>query len=193
MREVPAAEWHAAVVAARADGYDWFDWLGCVDEVGTADELRVVLSLRRLDDPGAAELLLACRLPRTSPQLASVRDVFAGAAWHEREAAEELGVELVGGDRRHLLLDPGMVAPLRKDAVLASRTAQPWPGTKEPGESDLPGAAASGAASPSRRRMVPPGVPDPEVWGDRDPDAPPPDPADVAASTAGGRVRRRGR
>ena len=60
MREVPAQDWHDAVLAAREDGWDWFDWLGCVDELGVSDELRVVLSLRRLDDPGAPA---AARLP----------------------------------------------------------------------------------------------------------------------------------
>lgn len=192
MSEVPADGWHAAVRAAREDGYDWFDWLGCVDEIGVSDELRVVLSLRRLDDPGAPELLLQCRLARPAPVLASVRDLYAGAAWHEREAAEEFGVEFVGGDPRRLLLDGGAGAPLRKDDVLAARTAEPWPGAKEPGESDA-GAGAAGGASPSRRRMVPPGVPAPEVWGDRDPDGPRADPAEVAAAVSGGRVRRRSR
>ena len=181
MTEVAAQDWHEAVRSAYEQGHDWFDWLGCVDEIGVSDELRVVLSLRRLADPAAPELLLACRVPRDEARVASVRDVFAGAAWHEREAAEEFGVEFVGGDRRRLLLDPGVVAPLRKDEVLAARTAGPWPGAKEPGES---------AGSPSRRRMVPPGVPAPEVWGDRDPDVPPADPAEVAASARDGRIRR---
>jgi NADH-quinone oxidoreductase subunit C len=192
MTGVRVEDWHAAVVAARGDGYDWFDWLGCTDEIGVSDELRVVLSLRRLDEPGLPELLLECRVPRSEPRLPSVRDVYAGAAWHEREAAEGFGVEFVGGDRRGLLLDGGVTAPLRKDEVLAARTAEPWPGAKEPGESDV-GAGAAGAASPSRRRMVPPGVPAPEVWGDRDAASPPPDPAEVAASVSGGRVRRRAR
>ena len=39
--------------------------------------------------------------------------------------------------------------------------------------------------------MVPPGVPDPAVWGDRDPDAGPASPDEVAESAVGGRVRRR--
>ena len=39
MRDVPASDWHAAVLAAREDGWGWFDWLGCVDEIGVADEL----------------------------------------------------------------------------------------------------------------------------------------------------------
>ena len=189
MIDVTAAGWHDAVRAAQDAGHDWFDWLGCVDEVGVSDELRVVLSLRRLGGPGAPELLLQCRVPRTGPSLASVQDLFAGAAWHEREAAEEFGVEFVGGDHRRLLLDAGVATPLRKDDVLAARTAEPWPGAKEPGE----GPATSGGASPSRRRMVPPGVPAPEVWGNRDPALGAPDPAEVAAAVSGGRVRRRAR
>jgi hypothetical protein len=55
--------------------------------------------------------------------------------------------------------------PLRKEFVLAARAAKPWPGAKEPGE------GGSGAASPSRRRMQPPGVPDPG-WGPRPPGQP---------------------
>jgi NADH-quinone oxidoreductase subunit C len=193
VRAVPAEAWHEAVREARQAGNGWLDWLGCVDEVGVTDELRVVLSLRNLDDPGRPELLLSCALPRDGARLDSIRDLFAGASWHERETAELFGVEFVGGDRRRLLLDPGFEGtPLRKDEVLAARTAQAWPGAKEPGEGD-PGPATAGAASPSRRRMVPPGVPDAEVWGDRDATAPEPDPAEVAASAVGGRVRRRGR
>lgn len=193
MRVVAVADWRTAVLEARDAGHAWFDWLACVDEVGVTDELRVVLSLRNLDDPCAPELLLSCAVPRQQPRLDSLRDVFAGAGWHEREAAELFGVEFVGGDRRRLLLDPGFTgAPLRKDEVLAARTAQAWPGAKEPGESDAD-AGPAGAASPSRRRMVPPGVPEAGVWGDRELTAPAPDPAEVAASAVGGRVRRRGR
>ena len=87
--------------------------------------------------------------------------VFAGAAWHEREVAELFGVEFVGGERRRLLLNPEFEGtPLRKDEVLAARTGMNWPGAKEPGRDAM--------ASPGRRRLVPPGVPDPAVWGDRD-------------------------
>jgi NADH-quinone oxidoreductase subunit C len=127
--------------------------------------------------------MLSCWLPRDDPRIETVSGVFAGAAWHEREVAELFGVEFGGGERRRLLLSPGFEGtPLRKDEVLAARTGMDWPGAKEPGESDT---------SPSRRRMVPPGVPEPAVWGDRDPSEPPADPADVAESAVAGRVRRR--
>ncbi|HEY5845991.1 MAG TPA: NADH-quinone oxidoreductase subunit C [Microlunatus sp.] len=181
---ITAANWLSAVESARSEGYA-FDWLGCVDEIGQRDCLRVVLSLRHLDRPAEPELLLGVDVGRDASELDSLRSVYAGAAWHEREAAELFGVSFAGGDHRRLLLAPEFEGvPLRKDEVVAGRAGVPWPGAKEPGESD---------ASPSRRRMVPPGVPDPAVWGDRDPGAPSAQPAEVAESAVGGRVRRRPR
>jgi NADH-quinone oxidoreductase subunit C len=179
---VSPQEWLAAVESLKADGFDYFDWLGCVDEIGRQDCLRVVLVIRNVGQ-GAELRMLSCSLPRSAPRLDTVSGVFAGAAWHEREVAELFGVEFIGGDHRPLLLSPEFEGtPLRKDEVLAARTGMSWPGAKEPGESE---------ASPSRRRLVPPGVPDPAVWGDRDAAQPPADPAEVAESAVGGRVRRR--
>ena len=144
----------------------------------------MVLALRRLDQPGDVALL-GTELPRDVPKLPSIRGIFAGAAWHEREAAELFGVEFVGGERGRLLLGSNFVGtPLRKDEVLAARTAVGWPGAKEPGESGDP-------TEVGRRRLVPPGVPDPAVWGDRDAAASDPDPGEVADSAVGGRTRRR--
>jgi NADH-quinone oxidoreductase subunit C len=181
--EVAAQDWHPAVAKERDDGFGYFDWLGCVDEIGRSDTFRMVLMLRR---PGSYEAqVLTTRVPRENPKLDSIGDLFAGAGWHERESAELFGIEFVGGDRRRLLLGADIEgAPLRKDEVLAARTVEAWPGAKEPGETD---------ASPSRRRMVPPGVPDPDVWGERDPASPEPTAAEVAESAIGGRVHRRNR
>ncbi|GAA1432855.1 hypothetical protein GCM10009616_23420 [Microlunatus lacustris] len=179
---VAAQAWRATVAAALAEGFTFFEWLGVVDEVGRDDVLRVVVVLRHLDRPAEIRRLSTV-VPRDGGTLDSLRGLVAGAAWHEREAAEMFGLTFAGGDGRRLLLGPEFEgAPLRKDAVLGARTGLAWPGAKEPGES---------AASPSRRRMVPPGVPDPAVWGDRDPDAGPADPDEVAESAVGGRVRRR--
>lgn len=181
---VPPEEWITAAEALRADGFGYFDWLGCIDDIGQQDTFTVLVRLERLG-PDAAVAWLRTTVPRDEAKLPSLRTVFAGASWHEREAGELFGVEFSGGDPRRLLLGPEFTgAPLRKDEVLAARTAVGWPGAKEPGESD---------ASPSRRRMVPPGVPDPTVWGDRDATEPAASAADVAASAVGGRVRRRRR
>jgi NADH-quinone oxidoreductase subunit C len=180
--EVLREEWLAAVESLKANGFDYFDWLGCVDEIGRQDCLRVVLVVRNVVQD-AEPRMLSCSLPRSAPRLDTVSGAFAGAAWHEREVAELFGVEFIGGDHRRLLLGPEFEGtPLRKDEVLAARTGMAWPGAKEPGETE---------ASPSRRRLVPPGVPDPAVWGDRDASQPPADPAEVAESAVGGRVRRR--
>ena len=198
---VEPVSWVESVKALRADGYDFFDWLGAADEIGRSDTLRVLLALRRLDSP-EDQVLLQTFVPRDHARLDSLAEVFAGAGWHEREAAELFGIEFVGGDSRHLLLDPGYVGtPLRKDEVLAARAGLSWPGAKEPGESDLrpePEVRPEPEMRPepvegrqSRRRMAPPGVPTPEVWGDRPPEAPAADPAEVAAALAGGRTRRR--
>jgi NADH-quinone oxidoreductase subunit C len=196
VRLVAPKDWRAGVEAARADGFRFFDWLGVEDLVGRQDALLVVLALRRLDRPGDV-LLLGTELDRAAPRLDSIRDLFAGAAWHEREAAEMFGVGFAGGHSARLLLATGFTGtPLRKEEVLAARTGMSWPGAKEPGESDLrpepvEGRASADSTRTSRRRLVPPGVPDPEVWGDRDPAAPEPQPAEVAESAAGGRTRRR--
>jgi NADH-quinone oxidoreductase subunit C len=185
VRTVAADHWLADVEAARADGYEFFDWLGCVDQIGRSDTLRIVLALRRLDTAAVVELW-ATDLPRDAARLPTIRGVFAGAAWHEREAAELFGVEFVGGDQRRLLLSPSFIGtPLRKDQVLAARTGMAWPGAKEPGESG----ATDGSAR--RRRLTPPGVPDPSVWGDRNDAEAAADPAAIADALTAGRSRRR--
>ena len=92
----------------------------------------------------------------------SITDVFAGAAWHERETHEMFGIDFTSTGTDSVALEPLLLPegfegnPLRKEFVLASRVAKLWPGAKEPGESD--------GESPSRRRMKPPGVP--EDWAD---------------------------
>jgi NADH-quinone oxidoreductase subunit C len=186
--EVSPQDWLATVEGLRADGFDYFDWLGCVDEIGRRDCFRIVLVVRNLE-LGSEPRMLSCLVPRTEPRIDTVSGVFAGASWHEREVAEMFGVEFVGGERGRLLLSPGFEGtPLRKDEVLAARTGMNWPGATEPRESS---SVRSGSNSPSRRRMVPPGVPEPTIWGDRDSLQPAADPVEVAESAVGGRVRRR--
>ncbi|MGH3416671.1 MAG: NADH-quinone oxidoreductase subunit C, partial [Actinocrinis sp.] len=120
-------------------------------------------------DPGASArlkrgegLLLKTLVPRDKAELPTATTVYRGANWHERETFEMFGVEFTGHpDLKPLLLPDGFEGhPLRKDFILASRVAKAWPGAKEPGESDREHARA---ASPGRRRMLPPGVPG-EEW-----------------------------
>ncbi|MGB3859209.1 MAG: NADH-quinone oxidoreductase subunit C [Ornithinimicrobium sp.] len=130
-------------------------------------------------------LLISTTVP-PGASIASVTSVFAGAAWHERETHEMFGVEFTGFDDgtgaglRPLLLPEGFEgAPLAKAFMLTARASKPWPGAKEPGESDQDVASkgtengSTDAEPPARRprkrrRMLPPGVPDPS-WGPRAP------------------------
>ena len=112
---------------------------------------------------GVGTGLLRTAVDRDAPRLATLTGVYRGADCHERETYEMFGVVFDGHpDLRPLLLPDGFEGhPLRKDFLLASRLDRPWPGAKEPGESD----STVGAAAPSRRRMRPPGVPAPEERG----------------------------
>ncbi|WP_431942573.1 NADH-quinone oxidoreductase subunit C [Micromonospora marina] len=155
--DVPPASWADAVRAARDDdelGLDFLDWLSAVDEL--ADGFDVVLHLWSVRHRHG--LLLRTRVPRDTPVVASVVGLFPGAAWHERETHEMFGIDFAGhGELRPLLLPPEFEGhPLRKEFVLASRVAKPWPGAKEPGESEAGG---------GRRPVRPPGVPAPGEWG----------------------------
>jgi NADH-quinone oxidoreductase subunit C len=180
--DVPAGSWVAAVDTARDQlGCTFFDWLSAVDEL--TDGFRVVchVAARR---PGSVDhLVLRTLVPRETPVVASVGHLYAGARWHERETHEMFGVEFTGPDGHALGMEKLLLPeefeghPLRKDFVLASRVAKPFPGAKEPGESDHQ------TAAPSRRRTRPAGVPEPEQWGPREPGT---DKPDTLAAAAGG-------
>lgn len=158
--DVPPASWIPALEAARDRlGCTYFDWLSAVDEPGTG--LCVTAHVVALSP--VRRLLLRTTVPHDAPTLPSAVDVYAGAAWHERETHEMFGVDFTGHPALdHLLLPDNFEGhPLRKDFVLAARVAKAWPGAKEPGEP----AAGAEHGGPKRRQMLPPGVPDPNEWG----------------------------
>ncbi len=169
--DVPADRWVDALVAARDAGFTMFDWLSAVDEPGgDAPGVDVVVHLVAVSP--LRHVLLRTRVVGPDLEIASATGTFAGAAWHERETYEMFGVDFTGFEDgttsglRPLLLPEGFEGtPLRKSFVLAARAVKAWPGAKEPGESD------AGAAAPSRRKLLPPGVPD-ASWGPRDARAP---------------------
>ncbi|MDX3574921.1 NADH-quinone oxidoreductase subunit C, partial [Streptomyces sp. ID05-47C] len=154
--DVPPQSWTAALLTARDRlSCTYFDWLSAVDEPGTG--FRVAAHVVALTP--VRRLLVRTTVPHEAPTLDSAVDVYAGAAWHERETHEMFGVVFTNHPALdHLLLPENFEGhPLRKDFVLAARVAKAWPGAKEPGESEHGG--------PKRRQMLPPGVPDPNEWG----------------------------
>ena len=170
--DVPAVVWTEAALHARDTlRMDYLDWLSAVDVPdGDPPGVDVVLHVAdsRSTGTGAVRrVLLRTRVPDADLRLPSLTGVWPGVAWHERETFEMFGVTFDGFDDgsgdwlRPLLLPDGFEGtPLRKAFVLAARASKPWPGAKEPGESD--------AGPPSRRKVLPPGVPDPS-WGPREP------------------------
>lgn len=152
VRVVDRRDWQTEAVAAREDGFTFFDMLTVVD----GGDLEVVL---RVWDPQTRRgLRLHTSCPPEDARVPTLTSVYAGAGWHERAAAELFGVDFDGHDTEPLLLSPTFEGhPLRKDFVLAARVAKAWPGAKDPGESD------SDLAGPRRRRLQPPGVP--SGWG----------------------------
>ena len=170
VHDVPFGEWSGAVLAAREEGYTYFDWLTAVDETdreGDAAGFDLVCHLLDTRVPGALRsVLLRTRAPE-GLAVPSLTGIFRGAAWHERETHEMFGIEFDGFDDgtglglRPLLLPEGFEGtPLRKSFVLAARASKAWPGAKEPGEGH------DSARAPGRRRVQAPGVPGPE-WGPR--------------------------
>ncbi|MEU4612089.1 NADH-quinone oxidoreductase subunit C [Streptomyces umbrinus] len=184
--DVPPTSWLASLETARDElGCTYFDWLSAVDEPGTGFRVSAhVVALAPV-----RRLLVRTTVPHDAPVLPSAVEVYAGAAWHERETHEMFGVTFEG----HPGLDPLLLPegfeghPLRKDFVLAARVAKAWPGAKEPGESEHGG--------PKRRQMLPPGVPDPNEWGPLKGQLPPAParPARGTARAAGDRPVRRAR
>ena len=172
VRTVAVADWHTAVESARESGHTFFDWLTAVDQTDRAESPGFDVTIRLLDvsTPGRLHGIRLTTAVPDGASLASVTDLFRGAAWHERETHEMFGLQFGGfvdhtGDPglglRPLLLPEGFDGtPLRKSFQLAARASKPWPGGKEPGEGH------DSVKSPSRRRVQAPGVP-PSEWGPR--------------------------
>lgn len=144
--DVDVRDWITLLTSCRDDGYEYFDWLTGVDD--PPDGFSIVAHV--YNPAERRRLLLRTWVPRADPRLPSAVGVYRGANWHERETFEMFGVVFDGHPYLvPLLLPEGFEGhPLRKDFILAARVAKPWPGAKEPGE-----------AAPSRRKVLPPGVP----------------------------------
>lgn len=171
-RRVEPEAWASAAAQARDEGLTWFAWLDAVDDIDRADTISVTL---RVANPASAQAVeLTSTVPRDGGHLPSLRALWPAAGWAERAVAEGFGVAFDDGDPRPLLFHPDSGAPefpLRKDRLLPRRQ-EPWPGAKE-----------DPTQARSRRRLVPPGVPDPQAAT----------PAEIVASAYGTGRAGRGR
>lgn len=168
------ADYRAQVEQALADGFSFLLHMTAVDELGRSDHIRVVVLLERPSDGERAHITTLAG--RDGGVVARIDDLFPGAAWLQRQIHDLFGIRFDGADDRPLI-HHGDGHPLRKEFLLEPRASTPWPGALEPGESE---------ASPSRRALLPVGVPDPELAVDPDATA-----EEIALSATGTRVRRR--
>lgn len=87
---------------------------------------------------------------RETPRLPTLTHLYGGADWHEREVYDMFGVEFDGhpGLLPRILTVPNFEGfPLRKDFLLSTREAKPWPGLKEPKEVGSPEEAKADATA----------------------------------------------
>lgn len=158
--EVVAADrWRARCAELVAAGASMLDFLAAVDE---PDDGQVEVVVHLVDVAGGVRHLLRTRVDRSAPSIDSLVTLLPGAAWHEREAHEMVGVTFVGNDDlRPLLTDGSAGHPLRRTTPLPARVQTPWPGSADP--ADRPPAPVAGVPSRTavrpRARLQPPGIP----------------------------------
>jgi NADH-quinone oxidoreductase subunit C len=173
-RDVPLAEWTAALTAARDEGFDFFDWLTAVDETDAEESpgFDIVCHLMNSSTGrGAlARVLVRTRVPDgQSP--ASATGLWRGAAWHERETYEMFGIDFdgfadgTGLGIRPLLLPEGFDGtplPLSWPHVRARRGPEPKSPARALAVMTAQRRATSPAVARSRHRACP------TPHGDRD-------------------------
>jgi NADH-quinone oxidoreductase subunit C len=150
--KVPVERWVEIHRQARDDlGLVFFSWLSAVDwtidvAVGDPPGGEVVDRFEMLTTVGdvseGKRVTFTADLSKENPVIDSLVEVYSGANWHEREAAEMFGIRFEGHpDLSHLyLVDSFIGNPLRKSYPLLSREVKPWPGTVD--VEGMPGSAA---------------------------------------------------
>jgi NADH-quinone oxidoreductase subunit C len=112
-------------------GFDFFDFLAGVDYTPKGGGYQVVAHLYSTRHNHHVRVKVDC--DAAEPRCPTLSEIYPGANWHEREAAELFGIVFDGHPHLVKLLLPEQFEghPLRKDFVLMTREAKPWPGAAE--------------------------------------------------------------
>jgi NADH:ubiquinone oxidoreductase subunit C len=115
--------------------FEFFDFMSGVD---LGDEgFAVVTHLYSLTHRHHIALRAVAEGGREKPTLPTISGIYRGANWHEREQYDMFGIVFEGHPGllpRILTVENFEGWPLRKDFLLSTRVAKPWPGAKEPEE-----------------------------------------------------------
>ncbi len=121
---VEREDYHAAVAALKAAGFDAFADLCAVDHLRRKPRFEVVvvltsMSLRR-------RVRIRVGVPGDDATVASITDLFAGANFYERETFDLMGIGFDGHPdlTRILMPDEWEGHPLRKDYAVGSVPVQ---------------------------------------------------------------------
>lgn len=140
---VDRSDWVETLRTARDEGdLKFFSWLSAIDwsrEVAVGDPVEdveglderyeVICRVSSVENWEGAQFIAA--VPKDDPVIDSLVPLFAGAEWHEREAAEMFGIDFTGHPQlTHLYLPDRFEGnPLKKSYPLLAREVKPWPGT----------------------------------------------------------------
>jgi NADH-quinone oxidoreductase subunit C len=96
-----------------------FDYCSFVSAVDRPDQQQIDVVYHLYSMDLRHEILLKVRVPRSTPQVPSVVELWRGADWHERETYDLFGVTFDGHPdlRRLMMTDDWAGHPLRKDYV----------------------------------------------------------------------------
>ena len=152
--------WQAAAMISKNSGFEYFGFLSAIDwhiaPEGRYEDTEFDAGLTEEDEEpveidsstgyggGDTRFQLLMQLYSLRDQVGvilksdvgddmtvdTIRDVFPGADWHERETHEMFGISFRGHPTLHPLYLPTEFEghPLRKDFPLLARQVKPWPG-----------------------------------------------------------------
>jgi NADH-quinone oxidoreductase subunit C len=111
--------------------FDFFDFLAGVDYTPKGRGYEVVTHVYSTRHNHHVRFKVEC--DAANPHCPSISEVWPGANWFERETWELFGIVFDGHPHLVKLVLPEQFDghPLRKDFVLMTREAKPWPGEVE--------------------------------------------------------------
>ncbi len=115
--KVVPEKWHEVALVLRDDAELKLDFLQCVTAVDWPKQSQLQMIYHLYSYPHHHSFVVKADLPRDTPVIASVADVWAAADWNEREQYDLLGVGFTQHPdlRRVMLPDDWVGYPLRKD------------------------------------------------------------------------------
>jgi NADH-quinone oxidoreductase subunit C len=125
---VPRERIREALQELRAQGYETYAFMTCVDHLATPvlekppERFELVYQLR--DMRSHRELRVRVFVPESDPRVASAHDIYRPANWDERETWDLFGIDFEGHPdlSRILMPEDWLGHPLRRDFPVGGET-----------------------------------------------------------------------